>query len=352
MGEILGLGITHQPTMAVDPILPTSLRLTMKDPGLPEEFRTPSGWPETMRREWGTDNGASHAAAHRDAIAAELRKARATLDAFRPDFLVVWGDDQYENFHEDIVPAFCVMAYDQVEFAPWKQGPPANYWGEAKDTTFTLRGERRAAKYLAAQLLTQNFDVAYAYKPMHAPLGHAFRNTMLYLDWDRTGFDYPLVPISVNCYGRHLIERKGYLANMAVQSSEDAMDPPSPSPSRCFDLGAACVRALVESPWRVALVASSSWSHAFLTEKNHYLYPDHEADKELYAALLAGDFGAWRSRSLAAVEDSGQHELLNWFCLVGAMAELGRRPDRAEYFESSIMNSNKVIATFLPEATP
>ncbi len=349
MGEILGLGITHQPTLAVNPIRPNSLRQTLKDPGLPEELRTPAGWPASMRREWGSDEGAGHATAHRNAAAAELRTARAALDAFKPDFLVVWGDDQYENFREDVVPAFCVMAYDRVEFTPWKQSPAANYWSESKDTTFVLRGERRAAKYLATQLLAQNFDVAYAYKPMHAPLGHAFRNTMLYLDWDRAGFDYPIVPISVNCYGRHLIERKGYLANMAVQSTEADIDPPSPSPSRCFDLGAACVRALADSPWRVALVASSSWSHAFLTEKHHYLYPDHEADKQLYAALLAGDFAAWRARSLASVEDSGQHELLNWFCLVGAMAELGRRPDRAEYFESSIMNSNKVIAIFRPE---
>ncbi len=349
MGEILGLGITHQPTLAVNPILPNSLRQTIKDPGLPEGLRSSAGWPEAMRREWGSDDGAAHATAHRDAIAAELRRSRATLDAFEPDFLVVWGDDQYENFHEDIVPAFCVMAYERVEFNPWKQWPPANIWNESKDKTFVLRGERRAAKYLTSKLIEQNFDVAYAYKPMHAPLGHAFRNTILYLDWDRTGFDYPIVPVSVNCYGRHLIERKGYLANMAVVPSEDDIDPPSPSPSRCFDLGAATVRALADSPWRVALVASSSWSHAFLTEKNYFLYPDHTADQRLYEALVAGNYAAWRDRSFADVEDSGQHELLNWFCLVGAMAELGRRADRAEYFESSIMNSNKVIATFRPD---
>jgi hypothetical protein len=51
---------------------------------------------------------------------------------------------------------------------------------------------------------------------------------------------------------------------------------------------------------------------------------------------------------LSSVEDAGQHELLNWFCLIGAMAELGRRPDYATYIESSVMNSNKVIAAFHP----
>ena len=35
-------------------------------------------------------------------------------------------------------------------------------------------------------------------------LGHAFENTVLLLDDDRVGFDYPLVPFSVNCYGRRV----------------------------------------------------------------------------------------------------------------------------------------------------
>jgi len=29
-----------------------------------------------------------------------------------------------------------------------------------------------------------------------------------------------------------------------------------------------------ESPWRVALLALVGWSHAFLTEKSIFLYPD------------------------------------------------------------------------------
>ena len=36
-------------------------------------------------------------------------------------------------------------------------------------------------------------------------------------------------------------------------------------------MGAATARILAESPYRVALLASSGWSHAFLTAKNNYL---------------------------------------------------------------------------------
>ena len=47
-----------------------------------------------------------------------LRNARAQIDAFRPDFIVVWGDDQYENFREDVIPPYCIYAHESFEFAP------------------------------------------------------------------------------------------------------------------------------------------------------------------------------------------------------------------------------------------
>jgi hypothetical protein len=119
-------------------------------------------------------------------------------------------------------------------------------------------------------------------------------------------------------------------------------------PWRCFDLGAACARVLARSPWRVALVASSSWSHAFLTAKNYLLYPDIPADRVLYEALRAADYSIWRGTSLSSIEESGQQEVLNWMCLAGAMAELGRRPTETAWIETHIFNSNKCFAYYLP----
>src|SRR5207249_3975970 len=81
------------------------------------------------------------------------------------------------------------------------------------------------------------------------------------------------------------------------------LDPPSPAPWRCFDLGRATARLLAASPWRVALIASSSWSHAFLTPKHHLLYPDVASDRAMYETLRAGDYEAWRQTPLAQMED-------------------------------------------------
>ena len=58
--------------------------------------------------------------------------------------------------------------------------------------------------------------------------------------------------------------------------------------------GRASARLLNQSPWRVALIASSSWSHAFLTPKNHLLYPDVVADRALYEKLPVGEYETWR----------------------------------------------------------
>jgi hypothetical protein len=349
MGEILGVGITHYPGFKPAKAAPVSLLRLLQDPGLDKKLLSPANWPEMMRREWADDKGAAFAEAHRQEVIAEIRIARAALDEFKPDFVLVWGDDQYENFQEDIIPPFCVLAYDSVDIQPWaKPGTPPNAWNEPSDTNFHVRGHKEGAKYLTSQLISNAFDVSYAYKPLHAPLSHAFANSVLFLDWDRRGFDFPLVPFSINCYGRRIIVSHGYMESLENPVAAKDFDPPSPSPARCFDLGAACARAIKDSPWRVAFVASSSWSHAFLTRKHSYLYPDMDSDRALFKALQKGDYDFWRSRTLADVEESGQHEILNWCCLVGAMAELKRKPDMTSFIETNVMNSNKVVATFRP----
>jgi hypothetical protein len=349
MGEILGLGVTHSPPMlGVAENMGRAFRQALADPGLPERLREPGGWPEALRREWGDDGGLSAAVAHRAEVAAGFRRARKALDEFRPDLVLIWGDDQYENFKEDIVPAFCVQAYGDVECHPWQRARFAsNAWGEDRDKGFRVRGHPQAARFVASRLLDGGFDIAYAYRPLHHPdLAHAFLNTILLLDIDRAGFSYPCVPIAVNCYGRALISQRGGQGRLDLPATD--LDPPSPTPQRCLELGAAVARACADSPWRVALVASSSWSHSFLTRKHGYLYPDVAADRRLYEALRRGDYQTWRGVSREALEEAGQHEVLNWYCLAGAMEALGRRPDECDYAETWAFVAGKCIAVWRP----
>jgi hypothetical protein len=350
MGAILGLGMTHFPPLSGrDESMARILERVLEDPDLPEPLRHPAAWPAPMREEYGADKGRAAAARHREALVDGFRRMRRQLDEFAPDVVVIWGDDQYENFKEDVIPPFCVLAYEAVEHRPWSEGrwkTLKNAWDEGADTTFVYKGHRAAAKTLVTGLLEGGFDVSYAYRPLHHPIGHAFLNTLLYLDYDRHGFPYPVVPFSINCYGRRVISQYGGQSSFADLPEGERLDPPSPAPWRCFDLGRASARALAQSPWRVALIASSSWSHAFLTPKHHLLYPDVASDRAMYEKLAAGDYEAWRGTPLAAMEESGQQEMLNWMCLAGAMAELGQRPKETEFVESYIFNSNKCFASF------
>lgn len=352
MAEILGLGLSHYPPLCrPDEAMSGILRMTMRDPGIPAEVKAPENWSEVMRAEWSDDNGLKAAAAHREALVVQFRKVRKALDEFNPDVVLIWGDDQYENFKEDIIPPFTVCAYDDMDLYPWRHamssamvaGKP-NAWGESDDKHYRLRGRRDIAKHLVTGLIKSGFDMAYAYKPLHHDsLAHAFTNAILYLDYDRAGWDYPTFAVPINCYGRKVISARGFMKNF---DTEMDYDPPGPSPARCMDMGAATARILRDSPWRVAVVASSSWSHAFLCDRTWRMRPDTPADRELYRALRESDFGTWRRNSTEDFEAAGQQEMLNWCPLLGAMEELGAKLDWSSFTETHIFNSNKVFAVY------
>jgi hypothetical protein len=350
MAEILGLGCTHRPVMLRgDDYWTFGIKLALADPDLPAEYRDPARWPARMREELGNDFGLAEAARQRQIFRRAFAETRRALDAFKPDVIIMWGDDQHENFQEDLIPPFAVLAYEDQEIEPWHDREENdNPWGEARDKKFRVRGHREAGRYLATGLIEAGFDMPYGLKPLHHPLAHAFKNTLLLLDEERTGFDTPLVPFHVNCYGRRVNAAHGLRLPLSMRGQLKEMDPPSPNPARCMAVGAATAQIMAASPWRTALVASSSWSHSFLTEKNYQMWPDVDADRRLYEALLAGDYERWRRVTTDEIEDAGQHELLNWFCLMGAMEELGRKPDRANFIETYAFVSCAVFAFYEP----
>ncbi|MCW2779051.1 MAG: extradiol ring-cleavage dioxygenase, partial [Frankiales bacterium] len=291
MAEVLGIGLTHYPMLAgADTHMANLLKSSLKDPDIPAELKDPASWPELAQQEWGDDEGVTAAAEHRRVLLEHTKRCREALDAFAPDVVLVWGDDQYENFREEVIPSFCILAYHDTVVQPFgvlTMLKVPNVWGLPDDTTFTMKGAPEFAKQLTSGVLNHGVDVAYSYEPrqgIHFP--HAFGNTQLFLDYDHVGtqFPYPVVPMAVNCYGEHVVARKGGIARFAdIQKGED-LDPPGPSPKRCFEFGRAVAKTISEGDKRVALVASSSWSHAFLHDKGWHLRPDTEADVALYEA--------------------------------------------------------------------
>ncbi len=356
MAEILGVGLSHFPGFVHDDTeMSMRLKQVISSPKVPAELKDPARWPEQMRREWADDEATGHAAEHRREFVAGVRKIRQAIDDFRPDAVVIFGDDQYENLREDLIPPFCVYIMPEFELRPFQAWLRAgefqpNIWNEPRDVLFRLKGQPQIARFLAKAAMQAEFDMSYAYKlrsPDTEGLGHAFNFTMMYLDYDRKGWDHPIVPVAINAYGSGIIRNRGLVSHL-FDNADAEFDPPAPSPKRCFDLGAALARALKASPWRTVLVGTSSWSHAFLTEKTNYVYPDVDSDRQRFEALAAGDYQALRGLSLEDLEQAGEHELLNWMPLVGAMAELDQKPSFAQFLETYTLNSCKVNAIFPP----
>ena len=346
MGSVLAVGVTHYPPMlGRDEQMNWVLKWTLEDPDMPLPIRSPSGWPSEMQEEFGADDGLSSASRHRALLLAGFERVRRALDDFQPDVLILWGDDQYENFQEDVIPPFAILAYDDLTIRPWEGATRANVWDEGPETTLKIRIASDLGIRLAAGLIERDIDVAYAYRPLHhAALPHAFLNTLLLLDYHRSGWSWPILPISVNCYGSRVISYRGGLSRLSDRQLPQ--DPPGPSPRRCMAVGAAVAEIVRNTSLRVALVASSSWSHAFLVDKTHRLHPDTPSDRKIYDALVGGDYDTLRTYTTHEIEDAGQQELLNWFCLAGAAEALGVVPEWSTFVDTYVFNSNKVFATY------
>ena len=148
MAEILGAGVTHYPPMMVaDEEKAFVIHTTLKyDERVPEHMKNPVNWPEPMRVEYGEDEGVASAVLHRERLLRSFRVVNSEIQAFEPDFILMIGDDQYENFREDIIPPFCILAYEDSESTPHMKGYGAgkpNAWGEPHGKGVQVSGPPR-----------------------------------------------------------------------------------------------------------------------------------------------------------------------------------------------------------------
>lgn len=355
MAEIMGLGMFHgpHPGLTDESMANVYFRRILNDQQTPAEFTDQANWPAELRAEWGDDAGLAAAQRHRDVALGACREARKAIDEFNPDIVVIFADDQYENFKEDVLPPFCVYAADEFALADVAKGAPKVGAGLAPvplphpALQPTVRGSKAVGTYLANELVRSDFDVACAWKLHHMDhLGHAFSHSVDYLDWDREGFPYPVIPFHVSCYGTNLkVPAPGATVTPGrLMEGVDIAPPDSPTPRRCYDIGRQVARILSDSPYRALIIGSASWSHASLTPMHGYLWGDVEADRAHLRELRDGHFARWRDMSAEQMQVSGQHEMRNWVCLAGAME--GRDVEVLGYAETYVFNSSKCVAVF------
>jgi 2,3-dihydroxyphenylpropionate 1,2-dioxygenase len=286
------------------------------------------GWPDAPSPEMKKSIEAAHAECAR------------RLEAARPDLIVAFLDDHFENHFRRLMPTFAVGVADS-------HSGPADYMMEALkfDEKAVIKSDPEIAETILRGLMKQNIDVCRMGEIEYG------NNLLVPLKKIRPQFDIPVVPIYINVFS-----------------------PPIPSMQRAFELGEATRRIIdkLDPKLRVAFLATGGLSHwppvwtesapeddeflqrmrRYQTEGKHIaledptLYSDLAAyevemagkmqwplrhqhplvnaewDREILDAFGRGDVGYLTKQSYDDVEAGGGHgghEMLNWMAVMGAM---------------------------------
>ena len=294
---VIGIGTSHSPQLSIrakdweyllrkdetDPRLDFPALLTKAKPGLDKELT-----PEKFRE-------------RDEACQAGIRTLGDALGRSKADVVVIFGDDQQEQFHDDNMPTFAIYHGKSVPVVKDNQHRPAG-WKDAErrgwaETLSEYENDQDLANHLIRSLVDAEFDIARSNKlRAEIGVGHAF--SFLYRRI-LPGSALPMVPVMVNTY----------------------YPPNQPTPKRCYAFGQA-VRKAIES-WnsdkKVALMASGGLSHVVI-------------DEEIDAMVIEG-LKNKKPESLFRLPRQklrgGTSEILNWVALAGAMED--RQLEYLEY---------------------
>jgi hypothetical protein len=169
-------------------------------------------------------------------IDAAFAAMRNELSDYRPDALIIVGDDDKHMFDASNMPTFSVFTGKEVwgSTTPYYMNePPAK-----SRVTFPVHSE--LAQIVLRGLIKRGFDPASSavLKPINDPedgVSHmvVYPAPKLYL-----GLGVPIIPIFINEY-----------------------NPPMPTGQRCWDLGRALTDIFKDRPERIAIYASGGLSH-------------------------------------------------------------------------------------------
>ena len=283
-----------------------------------------------------------------DAPAAEMKEkiagyhaecARRLRDA-RPDVIIAFLDDHFENHFRNLMPAFAIGIAES-------HSGPADYMMEALkfEKKVVLPGMPELGEALLRGLIQQNFDVARMGEIEYG------NNLLVPLTFLNPEFNIAVLPVYTNVFS-----------------------PPLPSMRRAYGFGAA-IRNVIEGlqdDTRIALLATGGLSHwppvwtegapeddeflqrmkRYQTEGRHVAKEDPELysdlaryeiemaskmqwplrtqhplvnphwDREVIEAFGHGDVEALASMTFDEIEQGGGHgghEILNWMGVMGAM---------------------------------
>jgi hypothetical protein len=195
---------------------------------------------------------------------------RERLDAAKPDVMLIFGDDQHEQFNFKNFPALAMFtgpSYSGYKISRWVGLPVRPDRPEREKTPehwVTVQSHPEFSQALMRELMIDGFDLAFSNElpDPEEGMGHAFMRPSIYLDPE---YRIPTVPFFVNCYFG-----------------------PQPTAKRCYQLGRA-VRAAIERiplDLNVAVIGSGGLWHLPNYPKS---WLDETFDANILARIKAGD---------------------------------------------------------------
>lgn len=246
-------------------------------------------------------------------IDAGFTTLRRQLEAYRPDALIMIGDDQGDMFDDSNNPTFSIF----IGEGAWGicgydgEGPNSGLRGfKAPMQRADYKANPKLAAYIGDGLVQRGFDLATLtkFEPRGGKgrgISHMVANLVPMVD---PNFEIPMIPIFLNEYF-----------------------PPLPSAERCYDLGVALREILAERPERIAIYASGGLSHL--------------ADGSLPVAYIDESFDRWVLRCLERNEGQALKQL---FTFDADTLHGGTGETRAWISVAGAMNRPAKVVDYIP----
>ena len=285
---VLGLATSHSPQVSI----PASDWPVLREKDETDSRLDYKGLCKIAKPDIETELTTAKMEARHQATKTSVSRLTEILKDVAPDVVVVVGDDQHEQFYDDVMPMFTIyhgksfhlIHKERARVVNWKNVEEKNWAQTAPE--YETRWE--LAQHLINALTLEEFDVARSNQlRKDVGIGHAF--AFLYRRI-APGSSVPMVPVMVNTY----------------------YPPNQPTPKRCYAFGQALRRAIEswDSAARVAILASGGLSHIIM---------DEELDHVTIDALTKGK----REQLFALPREKlkgGTSEILNWVIVAGAMS--------------------------------
>jgi hypothetical protein len=274
---VLGIGHSHTPQISTDPEQwPNLGRTEQPSPHIPDNLESQLQL-ECFREKHSRVQGA-------------IKQLSQLIRSAELDAIVIFGDDQHEQFNDENMPSVAIYHGEQVQVHPRRPRGGNFPILRLEETSAEYPNSSELALHLIISLTEQEFEITRSNQlRAERGIGHAF--SFLYQRlWPEC--NVPIVPVMINTY----------------------YPPNQPTPKRCHDLGKA-VRAAVQS-WdggkRVGVLASGGLSHIVI---------DEPLDQQVLDALKAKDTPALHAIPRDLMK-GGTSEILNWVALDGAVGTL------------------------------